>query len=418
MPAARAKAGARAASGTARDIEGIPNRHLSCSNFTSGLWAGEMVNAEMQNASGADSTRYGLFRTVLAGEGATLREAFAALQSPQWRQYVTRVPECGVTHAIVPIPEEGNESRWEMISIRDEVFAIVTRCDYRHFRQEMVPSEPFVEAHFPMEGDTTLVDDKNADLAVRRANMMVCRQGVDMRYAIHCPPGPRVLVSLYVAPKAMVDRFGLNPQNDGAGNLLLDGEPRETIIWQLPIHPDVQAALRLLVKTDFEGIRRTNFVSAKVIELCSFVASAIATFRDDRADNFTFSDRDLAIFDKARQLLSTQFVPQLTIPALAKAIGTNTNKLKAGFKLIYGTTIFEFANRHRMQHAMMLLSTRHIPISEVAHAVGYRSQASFSTAFKEYFGRLPRDVRREGAIDRVQRGIQLINDEMEHEDAD
>lgn len=363
-----------------------------------------MVNADMPSGSVADDAHYGLFRTVLAGQGATLREAFAALSSPEWSEYVTDVPECGVVHAIVPIPGEGSDSHWEMISIRDEVFAIITKCDYQHRRQEFVPSEPFIEAHFPIEGDTTLVDGNNADLAVRCANMMVCRQGLDTQYKIHCPPGPRVLVSLYIAPKAMVSRFGLvAPHGDQEGSRLLEDEPRETTIWQLPIHPDVQAALRLLVKAEFKGIRRTSFVSAKVIELCSFVADAIAAFRDDRAGSFTFSDRDLAIFDKARQLLSTQFVPPLTIPALAKAIGTNTNKLKAGFKLIYGMTIFEFANQHRMQHAMNLLSTRHIPISEVAHSVGYRSQASFSTAFKEYFGRLPRDVRREGAIDRVQR---------------
>jgi AraC-like DNA-binding protein len=392
-----------AAGALSREREAIHKPGATCSSFTSSLPASE-VNDAMPDARVAANDHYGLFRTVLGGEGGTLRAAFAALSTPQWSRYVTEVPECGVVHAIVPIPGEGSDSHWEMISVRDEIFAIITKSDYQHQREEMVPSEPFVEAHFPIEGDTTLVDDKNTDLAVRCANMMVCRQGVDTRYMIHCPPGPRVLVSLYVAPKAMVGRFGLvAPQGDVDGNRLLEDEPRETTIWQLPIHPDVQPALRLLVKSDFEGIRRTSFVSAKVIELCSFVANAIAAFRDDRAENSTFSDRDMAIFDRARQLLSTQFVPPLTIPALAKTIGTNTNKLKAGFKLIYGMTIFEFANEHRMQHAMKLLSTRHIPISEVAHAVGYRSQASFSTAFKEYFGRLPRDVRREGAIDRVQR---------------
>lgn len=397
------QAGAQPANAIPVAIGGIPNRHVTCSRFTHGLRADDMVNQEMSDTD-PDDTHYGLFRTVLAGKGATLREAFAALSRPEWSQYVTHVPECGVVHAIVPIPGEGGNSHWEMISIRDDVYAIITRSDYRHRREEMVPSEPFVEAHFPIEGDTTLVDDNHADLAVRCANMMVCRQALDTQYLIHCPPGPRVLVSLYIAPKAMVSKFGLVPPEDGQpANLLLESEPHETTIRQLPIQPDVQAALRLLVQTAFHGVRRTSLVSAKVIELASFVADAIAALPNDRAGNFTFSDRDMAIFDKARHLLSTQFSPPLTIPALAKAIGTNTNKLKAGFKLIYGMTIFEFANHHRMQHAMMLLSTRHIPISQVAHAVGYRSQASFSTAFKEHFGRLPRDVRRDGAIDRAQR---------------
>ncbi|WEK47877.1 MAG: AraC family transcriptional regulator [Candidatus Andeanibacterium colombiense] len=384
-------------------IRTIPNPALTCSNFLAGFPTGEEVFAEMQSTRApddADDANYGLFRTLLAGPGATLREAFGALKSDRWADYVTEVPDCGLVHAIIPIPGEGSDNNWEMISIRDEIFAIVTKCDYHYPRQEIVPSEPFVEAHFPIEGDTTLVDDKNTDMAVRCANMMVCRQGVDTRYVIHCPPGPRVLVSLYVAPRTMSGRFGLTGDD---GNPLLRVDLEETVIAQLPIHPDIQAALGLLIKSDFTGMRRTSFAEAKVIELSCFVANAIASFRDERADNFTFSDRDLAIFDRARQLLSTQFSPPLTIPALARAIGTNTNKLKAGFKLIYGMTVFEFANRHRMQHAMSLLSTRHIPISEVANAVGYRSQASFSTAFKEFFGRLPRDVRRESSIDRVQR---------------
>ncbi|MBO9602821.1 MAG: helix-turn-helix transcriptional regulator [Novosphingobium sp.] len=384
--------------------EGIPNPPARCSTCFSGFSTGEEVIAQMQGARAPDDpeyANYGLFRTLLAGHGATLRDAFDALRSPRWADHVTEVPDCGVIHAVIPIPGEDSGSNWEMISIRDEIFAIVTKCDYHHPRQEIVPSEPFIEAHFPIEGDTTLIDDNNADMAVRCANMMVCRQGMDTNYVIHCPPGPRVLVSLYVAPKTMHNRFGLPVGIED--NPLLKRDPGETVIAQLPIHPDVQAALSLLIKSDFTGIRRTSFAEAKVIELSCFVADAVASFREERADNFTFSDRDLAIFDRARHLLSTQFSPPLTIPALARAIGTNTNKLKTGFKLIYGMTVFEFANQHRMQHAMTLLSTRHIPISEVAQAIGYRSQASFSTAFKEFFGRLPRDVRRESSVERAQR---------------
>ena len=37
-------------------------------------------------------------------------------------------------------------------------------------------------------------------------------------------------------------------------------------------------------------------------------------------------------------------------------------------------------------------------IVEVARQIGYRSQASFSMAFKEFFGQLPKDVRRAGIV--------------------
>ena len=366
--------------------------------------------AELHNP---DSAGYGLFRTLLGGEGATLREAFAALLSPPWNAYVRMNDELGIVHAVIPIPGESPNDGWEMLSIRGEVFAIITKCDYRNARREIVPSEPFIEAHFSMEGATRLVDDTHADVAIRCDNMMVCRQGVDTNYLVYCPPGPRLHVSLYVSPRAMTGQFGLEAteRDCGPNPFLVDAAPA-TIMRQLPIQPDVQAALRQLVKNDFAGVRRTSFVGSKIIELACFCARDITAFQGKAGDSFTFSDRDLAIFERARELLSTQFNPPLTIPALAKTIGTNTNKLKAGFKLIYGATVFEFANQHRMQHAMVLLMSRHVPISEVASTVGYRSQASFSTAFKAFFGRLPREVRRTGSVERTQRAHQTGEGEI------
>lgn len=55
---------------------------------------------------------------------------------------------------------------------------------------------------------------------------------------------------------------------------------------------------------------------------------------------------------------------------------------------------FDYGLRERMAHAMKLLSRDGVSASGVAKSIGYSNQASFSTAFKKYYDRLPRETRR------------------------
>ena len=99
------------------------------------------------------------------------------------------------------------------------------------------------------------------------------------------------------------------------------------------------------------------------------------------------------MFNRAREVLASDFSESQTIPRLARTLGTNATKLKSGFRLLYGTTIFAYRNRHRMDRAMELLVEGQIPIAAVAHAVGFRHQASFTSAFRGHFGLTPKQAR-------------------------
>jgi AraC-like DNA-binding protein len=46
-----------------------------------------------------------------------------------------------------------------------------------------------------------------------------------------------------------------------------------------------------------------------------------------------------------------------------------------------------------MQTALELLRCRHMSVNQVAFAVGYRHQTSFTSAFFDYFGFLPSKAR-------------------------
>jgi AraC-like DNA-binding protein len=106
-----------------------------------------------------------------------------------------------------------------------------------------------------------------------------------------------------------------------------------------------------------------------------------------------YSERQVRSLHVARALLMKQLTPALTIRQVARAAGINETSLKRGFKALFGETTFDFSVRHRMEHAMNLLTDRSMPVARIAEAVGYVHQTSFATAFRRHFGVCPKKVR-------------------------
>jgi len=77
-----------------------------------------------------------------------------------------------------------------------------------------------------------------------------------------------------------------------------------------------------------------------------------------------------------------------TIPQLARLVGLNQQKLKIGFRELFGQTILQYTLDQRMLRAVALLR-QGLPIKVVAVRVGYSCSASFSRAFEGYCGVRP-----------------------------
>lgn len=83
-----------------------------------------------------------------------------------------------------------------------------------------------------------------------------------------------------------------------------------------------------------------------------------------------------------------------SLVGLSRRFGLNECKLKREFKLVFGTTVFGYLRRRRMEEAARLLRETCMPILEVAAEVGYSNPSHFSRAFVVEFGCLPKDFRR------------------------
>lgn len=133
------------------------------------------------------------------------------------------------------------------------------------------------------------------------------------------------------------------------------------------IYINAQTQMLLLYSLDcIVGETETEFV-------CKFLANE--------------ADRQKII--NAREILLKHIHEPLTIRELSRKVAINECYLKKGFKEMFGTTIFDFFQGQRMEHAKYLLYEKSLSVTEVSALLGYSSISHFSTAFKKHTGIKP-----------------------------
>jgi len=82
-----------------------------------------------------------------------------------------------------------------------------------------------------------------------------------------------------------------------------------------------------------------------------------------------------------------------SVEALASVAGISRSRFAQLFLATVGEPPLRYVHRWRLAMAFDLLRRSNLPVGEVAHAIGYESEAAFSRAYKTMFGTTPRDGR-------------------------
>lgn len=355
---------------------------------------GGALRALTLTGNGADEEK-GLFRAMFGGPEGTVAAVFRHFAQNAARFPAREDPRWRISHVRVDLPEGEGRGYWRFLSLGDDVFAVITDCDYAVPRRERVVAEGLVEFHFLLEAPVELSLPKEAEGTVPAGvTLLACQQAQGLNYEVACQPGSFRMVSLYAGPKVLEDSFGFGLEQGSTGYRLLHPAPGTISISERKIDLDFLGVLQRLFEIGFDERRDLAMAASYILQLLSATAAVFDQPNGEAEDAMVFTARELAMFERAREILSTDFAGSLTIPGLARTLGTNSTKLKSGFKFLYGTTIFNFRNRHRMDRAMHLLVSEKLPISTIAQAVGFRHQASFTTAFRAHFGFPPKHARK------------------------
>jgi AraC-like DNA-binding protein len=152
-----------------------------------------------------------------------------------------------------------------------------------------------------------------------------------------------------------------------------------------------KVVLEQMVHHNYEGILKNIFLQSKALELLLFSSDQfIQNDTDERYGcRFLTQMEDREKIEKARSILLEQLDAPITIRDLARRVAMNECYLKKGFKAMFGTTIYDYFQKERMEKAKGLLYEKGLSVSEVAIMMGYSCISHFSTAFKKHTGLKP-----------------------------
>ena len=159
----------------------------------------------------------------------------------------------------------------------------------------------------------------------------------------------------------------------------------------LPLCGKTRMAIEALLNHTYTDTPANIFVNAQMQILLLYSMDCMLGEKEEQTFTCKFlaneDDRNKII--KAREILLEHIGEPITIKALSRKVAINECYLKKGFKEIFGTTIFDFYQSQRMEHAKYLLYEKGLSVTEVSHLLGYSSISHFSTAFKKQTGIKP-----------------------------
>ncbi len=156
-----------------------------------------------------------------------------------------------------------------------------------------------------------------------------------------------------------------------------------------PLSRMMHQTVRNLLDCPFTGPMKALYLETKAMELIVHkLAQTIGA--DDGGDGPLKLDRhETDRLWHAREILCRDLENPPALSDLAHAVGTNHCRLNAGFRQLYGTTVFDYLRQRRLIEARRLIAEQNMNVTEAALRVGYNSISSFSKAFSKHFGLPP-----------------------------
>lgn len=160
-----------------------------------------------------------------------------------------------------------------------------------------------------------------------------------------------------------------------------------------PIGSDVTTIARQITNCRHAGSLRALYLEAKSLEL--LVAMVDQFQGNDSSTQCGSCPRGATArrLMEARNILISELQTPPSLEELARRIGMSTSGMTAGFRRLFGQSIFEFVQERRLGYAFTALREGHMTVSQAAYSAGY-SRAHFSTLFRSRFGMTPGDVLR------------------------
>ena len=243
------------------------------------------------------------------------------------------------------------------------------------------PRENYLELKFCVSGNVYCrKKDTECDMCQFSASKS-CAERVDSMDVVSFRFSP-VQLSQFVKPRRTADTL----TDD-----ILNFKHASSFSKILPLCGKTRMVLEALLNHTYTDTLENIFINAQTQMLLLYSLDCMLGEKEMDVVNCKFlaNELDREKIVKAREVLIQHIGEPITIKELSRKVAINECYLKKGFKEMFGTTIFDFYQSQRMEHAKYLLYEKGLSVTEVSMLLGYSSISHFSTAFKKHTGLKP-----------------------------
>jgi AraC family transcriptional regulator len=245
--------------------------------------------------------------------------------------------------------------------------------------QKNNPAENYLELKFCVSGNVYCREKKVECDFCKFSASKTCVEKVDS-----------VDVLSFTFTPAYLKQFGNHNKSVTLANAVLSFTHKEAFTKVLPLCGKTRLAIDALLNHTYTDTLENIFLNAQTqILLLYSMDCMMGDPEQEFTCKFLTNEADREKITKAREILLQHIGEPLTIKALSRKVAINECYLKKGFKELFGTTIFDFYQTQRMEHAKYLLYDKALSVTDVSSLLGYSSISHFSTAFKKHTGIKP-----------------------------
>lgn len=250
-----------------------------------------------------------------------------------------------------------------------------------HYEKDTA-KESFLELKFCMSGNI-YCRQKNAECDKCRINLSKdCaeKEGTVDLLSFRFSPAQ---LSQFVKPRNTVDAV--------LSDEVLSFKKNSSFTKALPLCGKSRMVLEAILNNNYTDSLENIFINAQIQMLLLYSLDCMTGEKELNTISCKFlaneADREKVI--RSREILIQHIGEPITIKELSRKVAMNECYLKKGFKEMFGTTIFDFYQSQRMEHAKYLLYEKGLSVTDVSAMLGYSSISHFSTAFKKHTGLKP-----------------------------
>jgi AraC family transcriptional activator of pyochelin receptor len=155
------------------------------------------------------------------------------------------------------------------------------------------------------------------------------------------------------------------------------------------ITPSMAVVLSQILSSNIHESMKALYLKGKVYELLSLYFNKNED-TDIEQCPFLIDEDNVRKIRLAKEIILKNMSEPPSLQELSEEIGLSLNKLKEGFKQLYGDTVFGYLLDHKMEEARRMLASTNYNVNEVGLRIGYSTSSHFIAAFKKKYGTTPK----------------------------